>query len=153
MIDADLQYPPQALPTMLKQLKHADIIVGDRRVHYHDISLVRGIMSRTFNALVTTLFGVNTDMQSGLKLFRRVVYNHCDAAGSGWSFDLHLIANALENGFSVANVPIKYCQREAGASKVSPARVALELLQEALQLRITLTTRRLQNQWRHLVNV
>jgi dolichol-phosphate mannosyltransferase len=48
MIDADLQYPPEAIPGMLDRLTAgADIVVADRKEH--DTNFLRKLLSKTFS--------------------------------------------------------------------------------------------------------
>lgn len=140
MIDGDLQYPPEALPEMVRQLAHADIVVADRRKSYGTVNHLRGALSHIFtDIIVSMLFGIDTDMQSGLKVFHRGIYEDCTGSGS-WSFDLHLIIRAAAKGAAVANVPITFYERQSGKSKVAPLAVGLELLLTALRLRMRLMT-------------
>jgi glycosyltransferase involved in cell wall biosynthesis len=74
MIDGDLQYPPEALVAMNHQLEKADLIVADRRASYSNADQARGRLSHIFTLFVTMLFSIDTDMQSGMKMFQRKVY-------------------------------------------------------------------------------
>ncbi len=136
IIDGDLQYPPEALPEMLRQLWCADIVVGDRRKSYGDVSRLRGTLSHIFTDwIVNWLFTLDTDMQSGLKVFRRTAYESVVSQPSRWSFDLHLITQAVYKGAAITNVPIAFCQRLGGQSKVMPLAVGVELVITALKLK------------------
>jgi glycosyltransferase involved in cell wall biosynthesis len=138
MIDGDLQYPPEALPEMVRQLAYADIVVADRRRSYGQVNQLRGTLSHVFtDMLVGLLFGIDTDMQSGLKVFHRRVYDGMTAPGR-WSFDLHLVTQAVTKGAAVANVPIAFHERQGGKSKVAPLLVGMELLIAALRLKMHL---------------
>ncbi len=76
-------------------------------------------------------------MQSGLKVFRRIVYDELKVRSGKWSFDLYLVTQAIGNGYTIANIPIVFEQRVAGESKVMPLAVATELLMTALHLKLT----------------
>lgn len=136
MIDGDLQYPPEALAEMNQRLGQADLIVADRRASYSDADRLRGGLSQIFTLIVTMLFGVDTDMQSGLKMFRRKIYDGVITNPGRWSFDLYLVTHAVFNRYKLANVPIEFQERHGGVSKVVPAKVALELLRTAVQLKV-----------------
>lgn len=147
MIDGDLQYPPEALPEMVWQLAHADIVVADRRRSYGQVNHLRGILSHIFtDMIVSMLFGLDTDMQSGLKVFHRRVYDGIKDPGR-WSFDLHLVTHAVSKGAAVANVPIAFYEREGGKSKVAPLAVGMELLVTALRLKMRLTTHKVSSRF------
>ncbi len=142
MIDGDLQYPPEVLPEMVHQLAHADIVVADRRRSYSHINHLRGMLSHVFtDIIVNLLFGIDTDMQSGLKVFHRRVYAGIKDPGR-WSFDLHLVTQAISQGADVANVPIAFYERQGGKSKVAPLSVGMELLMTALRLKMHLTAQK-----------
>jgi dolichol-phosphate mannosyltransferase len=70
IIDADLQYPPEVLPSMLHLLRKNDIVVARRNIR--KTSLIRNILSRGFmTVFAKKLHGIDTDVQSGLKVFRK----------------------------------------------------------------------------------
>ena len=136
MIDGDLQYPPETLPTMIQQLARADIVVADRRTSYGNANRLRGGLSYIFASVITLLFSINTDMQSGLKVFRRTIYDGLETHAGKWSFDLYLVTHAIFNGYKLANVSIEFQERHGGSSKVEPFAVGMELMKAALQLKI-----------------
>jgi cellulose synthase/poly-beta-1,6-N-acetylglucosamine synthase-like glycosyltransferase len=135
-LDGDLQYPPETIIGMMKKLQDADIVVADRRVTYSRTDRFRGTLSSIFTTIINLLFGLDTDIQSGLKVFRRTIYEEMESQPGKWSFDLHLVTHAIHHGYAVANVPILFEQRPAGESKVTPLAVAAELLMTALQLKL-----------------
>ncbi len=137
MIDGDLQYPPEKLPEMLDQMKEADVVVGDRRSTYVTASRLRGTLSRAFSATIgERLMGLNTDVQSGLKIFRRSAFEQAKLNPTKWSFDVELLSQLAHRGYRIANVPIDFQQRFGGVSKVAPMAVGMELMGRSLQLRI-----------------
>jgi dolichol-phosphate mannosyltransferase len=137
MIDGDLQYPPEALPIMAQEIGHADIIVADRRTTYLAADQTRGRMSHIFTSIIGMLFNIDTDMQSGLKVFRREIYDKGVKSCSGcWNLDLYLVTHAIFHGYALSNVPIEFHERQSGESKVIPLKVGMELLRTALQLKI-----------------
>lgn len=141
ILDGDLQYPPESLPDLLYELKRADVVVGDRRASYESADVKRGRSSHLFNAVVGRgLLSLDTDLQSGMKVFRREVYESALLRPGPWSFDLELLATAHENGYRVANSPIQMQPRQGGASKVRVARVAAELGLRALAVRLHMAT-------------
>src|SRR5436305_1316310 len=145
MIDGDLQYPPEVLPTMAQQLMQADIVVADRRTTYNNANQLRGSLSSIFTSVVSLLFGINTDMQSGMKMFRRTIYDRQVIQSGQWSLDLYLVTYAVFNGYRLRNVPIDYQKRHGGESKVVPFKVAIELLQTTLQLKVSWTLHYVRN--------
>jgi dolichol-phosphate mannosyltransferase len=136
MIDGDLQYSPEVFPIMAQELAHTDIVVADRRTTYLGANRLRGGLSQIFTKTISLLFGIDTDVQSGMKLFRRSVYDEQTMDPGKWSFDLYLITHAVFNGYRLKNVYIDYQERHGGESKVAPVKVGLELLLSALELKV-----------------
>src|SRR5262249_33563533 len=95
MIDGDLQYSPEVFPVMLKKFALADIVVADRRPTYRGANRLRGGLSQIFSRIISLLFGINTDIQSGMKMFRRSVYAEQVIDPGKWSFDLYLVTHAV----------------------------------------------------------
>lgn len=142
MIDADLQYPPEAFPKLVAALETADIVVGDRRNTYDNPSRVRGALSKTFATIVNRgIFGTDIDLQSGLKVFTRASYEQVRLDPGPWSFDVDFVAQAMHQGTTAINVPIIYGTRERGDDKVMPLAVGTELLLTSLRVKAKLLSR------------
>src|SRR3989344_3784516 len=94
MCDADLQYPPEAIAEMVKALDDSDLVVANRK-NYYDSNL-RKFLSRTFRfAFGKFLFGIDSDIQSGLKVFKRRVWETVKfVPRSAWTFDLEFLQGA-----------------------------------------------------------
>lgn len=135
MIDGDLQYPPAAIPQMVKALKEADVVVANRR-DYQD-SLLRRVESRVFRfAFGRLLFGLRHDIQAGLKMFRKEVFETVKfRPSSPWTFDLEFLHRAKQAGFSIQNFDIVFARRGSGGSKVGFMKTTLEIGFNALRLR------------------
>lgn len=135
MIDADLQYPPSAIPEMLEKLQTADIVVANRKKH--NTNFARRFLSRGFRSLFgKMIFGLKTDIQSGLKLFKAEVwkdlkYNPREA----WAFDLEFLYRANSLGFKIKNHDIIFNPREKGISKVTFFQTVKEIGLNALKTR------------------
>ena len=135
MIDGDLQYPPEALPEMIKALDTTDVVIANRK-HYRD-SAVRKLFSKTFRFVFGgALFGLNHDIQSGLKVFTREVFETVKFTPvSAWTFDLEFLHRAKQAGFSIHNFDIVFSKRKNGHSKVAFIKTTFEIGFNALCLR------------------
>ncbi len=135
MIDSDLQYPPEAIVPMVKALEKADIAVANRKT-YND-SRVRKLFSRTFKfAFGKLLFGLDTDIQSGLKAMKREVFETVKFdPKSQWTFDLEFLHRANHAGFKITNVNIIFKSREKGDSSINILKTAWEIGTHAAALR------------------
>lgn len=136
MIDADLQYPPEAIIEMYKMIDshNADMVITKRQEH--KTSKLRKASSKTFNFLFTKLlFGFDYDSQSGLKVFKKKVIKSVSLTPTPWSFDLEFIVRALEKDFKILNYAIPFHERNAGVAKVKLLEVTYELAKASVKLR------------------
>lgn len=136
MIDSDLQYPPEEIPAMVGFLDKADIVVANRKDYKG--SLTRRIVSRGFRLFFgKLLFGLNHDIQAGLKVFTKEVIDTVKVnPKSGWTFDLEFLHKAREAGFVIVNHNISFAFRKNGTSKVGLVRTTWEIGTQALSLKL-----------------
>jgi glycosyltransferase involved in cell wall biosynthesis len=150
MIDADLQYPPEAIAGMYADLhkKHVDIVISER-VELHT-PLFRRLSSKVFQfVFAKLLFGINYDTQSGLKLFRKHVIESILLTPSPWSFDLEFIVRSLEHGYTLSSRDIIFAERHSGRAKINVFKATFELAYAAIQLRRVTHTKRLKRNYKH----
>lgn len=136
-IDADLQYPPEALIEMLPLTEQAGLVIARRR-HAHK-SKTRTFFSKV-GKFVTgkLLFGFTYDVQSGLKVFKREIISHLSADDvSPWTIDLPLVVTADRLGYTIAEVDIDFSKRESGESKINLVRTVKEILHRALKYKFS----------------
>jgi len=118
MLDADLEYPPEALPEMLALLDQHGLVVGNR-LKTHS-SPLRQLASKANTFIFGKLFlGFDCDVQSGLKMFRREVFAHLNQELVGaWSIDMPLLHTTKELGLTIGKVNIPFTNRAQGKSKL-----------------------------------
>lgn len=136
MIDADLQYPPEAFVAMHKLLveSNADIVITDRIET--KTSLLRKLSSFIFNLFfVRLLFGITFDTQSGQKLFKKEVIEAFDMKPTPWSFDLEFLVRALENKRKIISYSIPFSDRTSGVTKINIIQSSIELAVASIKLR------------------
>lgn len=136
MLDADLQYPPEAIPSMLAKLSEADVIVANR-VKKHT-SLLRRISSTLFQKIFSGfVHGIHVDAQSGLKLFRREVIQRITLHPTAWTFDIELLVKAQHAGYRVTSVPITLSKRQyaSNKTKLDIAKMGWQLSGASLKLK------------------
>lgn len=136
IIDADLQYPPEAIAKMVIKLRNLDVVVADRQ-NYHD-SFSRRVFSKTFKKVFGKfLFNLDHDVQSGLKVFRKEVSDVINfKPSSPWTFDLEFLHRAREAGFDIGNFVITFSKRKKGESKVGSVRAIFEIGLNALKVKL-----------------
>jgi glycosyltransferase involved in cell wall biosynthesis len=129
LIDSDMEYSPEGIPTLLKSIGQYDIVIGFRgkggREGY------RVVLSRLHSVAMRLLFGVDLqDIQSGIKIFKREVIEEIKPIVSdGFEFDSEVVVKALRRGYKVSYVPVSYHYK--GRSKVSlmdPIKMFISLL-------------------------
>ena len=119
MIDADLQYPPEALPLMLRKIikEQADIVLVRRNTRQTPWS--RRLGGQFIIQLFRILFGLSADVQAGEKMFKKEFLTLVNVNRVGrWTLDLELLHSAIINNRSIKSVDIKFYKRIYGKSKV-----------------------------------
>ena len=127
-MDADFSHDPADLPRLLEAAEDADLAIGSRYVRggaVSDWGPLRRAISRGGSAYARSVLGVDVhDLTGGFKCFRREVLEAIDfdAVGSrGYAFQVELTYRAIELGFRVVEVPIRFRDRRVGSSKMSKA--------------------------------
>lgn len=149
MIDADLQYAPEAIVPMLDQMnsKGSDVVVSNRVSH--ETSFIRRVTSNAFHLIFTKwLFGIEYDTQSGLKVFRNEILRNIHIAPSPWSFDLQFIVFSILRGYSVSSYDIEFFERTAETAKVNVLATSFELAKASIELRLKISKSELLKQYR-----
>jgi undecaprenyl-phosphate 4-deoxy-4-formamido-L-arabinose transferase len=119
-LDADLQNPPEEIPTLLRRLEEGFDVVGGARVDRHD-SWFRRTASKLVNRATSAIVGVRmSDYGCMLRAYRRSVVQQIVACQ-----EISRFIPALANTFarSVAEVPVQHAPRQAGRSRYSLLRL------------------------------
>ncbi len=136
MIDADLQYPPEAIPEMYNKAQIAGMVVANRKKA--QTSKLRRFVSKTNRSLTgKLLLGFNCDTQSGLKVFKREIITHLQSADIfPWALDIPLLHTARELGYKIDTVDIDFAQRNSGTSHVNVMRATKQIAWGALKTKV-----------------
>jgi len=132
IIDADGTYPPDALPGLLDEMEHCDMVVGAR-----DLGAVpkarrpaKWILARLAEYLAETEI---PDLNSGMRIFRRdLALNYFNILPSAFSFTITITIAFLSDHYLLKFVPIPY-QRREGRSKIKPIQDTLNFVQLILR--------------------
>jgi hypothetical protein len=136
ILDADLQYPPEAIPEMLDHIAGGcDVVVADRQVV--NLSFTRRALSKIGRILYgKVLYGLDCDVQSGEKLFKKIILeNMVLSSTTCWTFDLSFLVQAKEQGYIIGEVMIPFAKRQSGDSKVNVVFVGFEIFSQALKFK------------------
>jgi len=125
-MDADLSHPAEAIPRLLEAADDADLVLGSRYVPGGGVvgwPAHRRLISRGGSLYARTLLGVSVrDLTGGFKCFHRRVLENADldsVHGQGYVFQIELTYRTLRMGGRVREVPITFCDRTAGTSKMT----------------------------------
>lgn len=136
IIDADLQYPPEAIAKMAKGISsEIDIIVANR--DNLDVTFFRSLLFKACNHLFARfLHNLNCDVQSGLKVFRKKIIKQVILDPSPWTFDMEFLLSAQNYGYKIGTVKIKFNPRFSGKSKLKFFKAIFEIIWSAIKLKI-----------------
>jgi dolichol-phosphate mannosyltransferase len=135
-MDADGSHAPEQLPRLLGRIEAgADLVLGSRYVPGGSVvnwPRRREVLSRGGNLYSRLALGVKlNDITGGYRAYRREVLEALplDAVASqGYCFQVDLAWRAVQQGFTVVEVPITFTEREIGESKMSGGIVREALL-------------------------
>src|SRR5919112_4443811 len=116
--DADMTYPNDRIPELVKELEGHDQVVGARTSEQGTAKALRVPAKWMIRVLAEYLSGSRIpDLNSGLRVFRRdVAAQYLHLLPAGFSCVTTITMAFLANGYSVKYVPIDYFER-AGRSK------------------------------------
>jgi dolichol-phosphate mannosyltransferase len=141
-MDADFSHDPADLPRMIAAADGADVVLGSRYVEGGGVEnwgAVRRLLSRGGSWYARTLLRVPVrDLTGGFKCFNRRVLEAIDLTGvhaDGYGFQIELTYRAIQAGFTVREIPIRFRERREGHSKMT-ARIALEAVWKVPALRL-----------------
>lgn len=140
-MDADFSHDPAYLGDLLAAGHDADLVLGSRYVPgggVRDWGFVRRVVSRGGGIYARAVLRSDIhDFTSGFKCIRRDVLEAIDldsVRAEGYVFQIEVTYRALRAGFEIREVPIVFCDRTMGQSKMS-ARIALEAMWHVPRLR------------------
>jgi apolipoprotein N-acyltransferase len=133
-MDSDLSHRPDDLPALLSATEDHDVVIGSRYVPGGEVtnwSRARVALSRAGNAYARVMLGLPvSDATSGFRAYRREALATLLDGGirsDGYGFQIELAYRAWRAGLKIAEVPIRFREREHGRSKLS-RRIVVEAL-------------------------
>jgi polyisoprenyl-phosphate glycosyltransferase len=133
--DADLTYPPEAIPELVAEFERGfDMVVGARTGHHYQGSVFKGPLRNVLKVLVEFSVGRSVpDANSGMRVFsRKTIHGYLRHLCNTFSFTTSLTLAYMLTGRFVKFVPIAYHAR-VGATKVRLLKDALRTLQYIVQ--------------------
>jgi dolichol-phosphate mannosyltransferase len=126
-MDADFSHDPGHLPTFLKEVENADLVLGSR-YRYGKVTVVNWPMARLMLSYFANIYArIVTglplyDSTGGFKIYRRRVLEGIDldaVRSNGYAFQIEMSFRAWKKGFRIIEIPIVFTDRSEGQSKMS----------------------------------
>ncbi len=141
-IDADLSHNPDDIPVLIKESEKHDLVIGSR--YKKGINVVNWPLRRLFlsyfaNVYSKIITGLPIkDSTGGFKCFNIDVLksiNLDNIRSSGYSFQIEMNFISWVKGYSLSEIPIVFCDRTIGESKMSK-KIIIEAIYMVPLLRI-----------------
>ncbi|MBW2121194.1 MAG: polyprenol monophosphomannose synthase [Deltaproteobacteria bacterium] len=150
-MDGDFSHDPKYIPAFLERIRDFDLVIGSRSVPQgRDLrrSRLRKAITYLSSLYARSVLGLPIrDCNSGYRCFRREVLeaiNLDSVRSTGPSIVQELLYKAYLHGFSIAEMPIVFSERQAGKSNLNLSRL-LQGFFMVLKLRWLHLLGRLQN--------
>ncbi len=125
-MDADFSHPPDRIPAMLEASLRHDVVIGSRYVEgggHRDWPRRRILLSSFSNLVARCALGLQpADCTGAFRCFSRRVLQRIafeNIVSKGYSFQEEMMWHCCGRGFTMAEVPIVFVDRERGKSKIS----------------------------------
>jgi hypothetical protein len=141
-MDADMAIDPRAIPLLLEGLGAHDLAIGSRTLPDSMVDgtyVLRSVMGRLFNRLVTTGTGLNLhDTQCGFKAFQtpaaRLLFHLVRM--DRFAFDVEVLVRAQRLGLRITEVPVQWTH--VPGSTVHPLHDSVAMLADVYSSRLGL---------------
>jgi dolichol-phosphate mannosyltransferase len=125
-MDCDFSHDPADVPRLVAAADGADLVIGSRYVDGGAIrnwGASRRFVSAAGSRYARVILGIDVrDLTGGFKCYHREVLETIDLdaiSSLGYAFQIETTYRALRKGFSVAEIPITFADREVGHSKMN----------------------------------
>jgi dolichol-phosphate mannosyltransferase len=130
-MDCDFSHDPGDVPRLIEAAGDADLVLGSRYTAgggTENWGLLRRFISRGGCLYAQILLGLRVrDLTGGFKCFRRTALESVDldaVSARGYGFQIETTYRVLRAGLRVREIPIRFTERRAGASKMTGSIVA-----------------------------
>jgi glycosyltransferase involved in cell wall biosynthesis len=124
LVDADNQFDPAELTTLVARAAEADLVLGFRP--HRAEGLRRAVAARAWRGLAEGVLGpLTVDVDCAFKLMRTDVLRRLRLTSEGAAVSAELVARARRAGATVVEVPVTHLPRTIGSpSGLKPAVIA-----------------------------
>jgi cellulose synthase/poly-beta-1,6-N-acetylglucosamine synthase-like glycosyltransferase len=101
-IDGDMEIAPRMIKRLIPFIEDYDIVVGKKQIRGR---LGRRILTFFSRLYIWSLFGLNFDTQTGVKLFKKhcIFPWRCDS----FAYDIEILDMAKRAGYRIIEVPVE----------------------------------------------
>jgi glycosyltransferase involved in cell wall biosynthesis len=133
LCDGDGQFVASDIGRLVKKVPDYDVVVG-RRAHRAD-PLMRRINGKAWTVLMGLLLGIRiSDVDCGLKLFRRDLLDGVELQAKGAMISAELMAQLAARGANICEVDVQHLPRLNGEQSGASVRVILRAFKELFLL-------------------
>lgn len=121
IIDADLEYPPEAIIKLLETMNQHAVVYGSRFLRHEkpDMPLFRRVGNWVISTVFNLLFRQRiTDLYTGMKGLRRDALRSLALRQKGFEHVIELGAQLARAGYQIYEIPVTYTPRLSGTSKM-----------------------------------
>lgn len=122
IIDADCEYPPEAIPAMVERLDHCQVVYASRFLARQQTRMpwLKVYGNKMLTLLFNRLFRQRlTDLYTGAKAFRRAVVAELPMEQDGFEHVLEMAARLARAGVVIEEIHVTFQPRSTGVSKMS----------------------------------
>ncbi len=122
IIDADGEYSPEAIPHIVEKLDRYGVVHTSRFIEETTTEMNR--LRFVGNTIITSIFNLLfhqrlTDLYTGCKGYRKECIQSLKLARNGFEHVLEVSAKLARAGIQFQEVPVTYCERQSGKSKMN----------------------------------
>ena len=121
IVDADLEYPVESIPTLLEALAAHPVVYASRflGVRPPEMALFRRLGNRLMSGLYNVLYRQHvTDLCTGMKAFRRDALPIAALTMDGFEHGVEIAMLIAFSGHRIHEIPVDYQPRQKGTSKM-----------------------------------
>jgi len=133
VMDADLQFDPVELKTLLPMAEDTDIVLGYRQRRREHVG--RRFNARCWGLLMRLLFGLRVqDINCAFKIFNSRVFDNITIRSRGAMVCSEILILARKQGYTIKEVPVTHYPRRRGRSSGAKPRTVYRAFSDLARL-------------------
>jgi len=119
--DADLEYSPEEIPSLVNEILNGeDVVYGSRfKGSIRNMSFFNYLANQFLSFTTRILFNTPiSDIETGYKIFKRNVIDKIDLDSKGFEIEAELTTKILKKKYRIKEVPISYNGRNKKEKKI-----------------------------------